>query len=46
MPAEFLNWDFQTLDQFSADPQEQGNRMPFAGAADSAKRASRRQKVG
>jgi cytochrome c len=33
-------WDSQTLDRFLANPQEQvpGNRMPFTGLADSAKR--------
>ena len=34
-------WDAQTLDQFLANPQQQvpGNRMPFPGVADAAKRA-------
>ena len=34
-------WDSQTLDQFLANPQQQvpGNRMPFTGVADGAKRA-------
>ena len=34
-------WDAQALDKFLADPQQgvPGNRMPFSGLADAAKRA-------
>src|ERR1700730_1383316 len=41
MKTASIVWDSQTLDQFLANPQQQvpGNRMPFTGVADGAKRA-------
>jgi hypothetical protein len=47
MPAESLNWGFRRSISFlQTRKKSTGNRMPCAGVADPAKRASRRQKMG